>query len=147
MNKDEIDEHLLHILAEDARQSSNQLAKKLNVSAATVRRRISKLTQSGILHIVGLVDASKIDTFLITMIGLDVESDKIESVMVTLAQNPEVRLIFSTVGRFDVLALLRFSSREHLASFLHGDLFKIEGVKNSETFICLTLGKYPLVLP
>lgn len=147
MNIDEIDEQLLSILAEDACQSGEKIAKKLNVSAATVRRRIKKLIQAGILHIVGLVDSSKISSFLISVIALDIETGKIESAMETLANNPEVRLVFSTTGRFDIIALLRFRSTEGLASFLRKDMTKIDGIRNSETFICLTVGKYPLVLP
>jgi len=37
-----LDEWLIALLSEDARQSSQVLAKQLNVSSSTVRRRISK---------------------------------------------------------------------------------------------------------
>ena len=54
-----IDERLIQLLRENGRQSSNVLAKRLDVSSATVRRRIKNLVQSGVLRIVPVVDAGK----------------------------------------------------------------------------------------
>ncbi|MFQ5874857.1 MAG: Lrp/AsnC family transcriptional regulator [Dehalococcoidia bacterium] len=57
---DSLDEQLVHLLEWDARQSSEALAKQLQVSPSTVRRRIRKLMQSGILRTVAFVDPTKL---------------------------------------------------------------------------------------
>jgi len=44
-----LDERLIELLSQDARQSSQALAKRLNVSSSTIRRRISKLVKRGVL--------------------------------------------------------------------------------------------------
>jgi len=54
---------------------------------------------------------------------------------------PEVVKAFTTTGRFDAFALVRFSSNERLSSFLRKEITKIEGIKNSETFVCLHMEK------
>ena len=58
---DSLDEQLITLLGEDASKSSKALAKQLNVSQATIRRRIKDLMNSGALRIVGVVEPEKID--------------------------------------------------------------------------------------
>ncbi|MEJ2739788.1 MAG: AsnC family transcriptional regulator, partial [Dehalococcoidia bacterium] len=57
---DSLDTQLIQLLGQDARQDSKTLAKELNTSSATVRRRLKKLLQSGILHIIGVIDPSEV---------------------------------------------------------------------------------------
>ena len=51
---DLIDEKIVRILGEDGRQTSEQIAKELNISAATVRRRIKKLVENDMLRFVAV---------------------------------------------------------------------------------------------
>ena len=44
-----LDERLIELLSQDARQNSQALAEQLNVSSSTIRRRISKLVKRGVL--------------------------------------------------------------------------------------------------
>ena len=47
---DEVDNKLINLLEQDAWQRSAALAKILNVSEATLRRRLRRLIQSGVVH-------------------------------------------------------------------------------------------------
>ena len=58
-----------------------------------------------------------------------------------LAQRPEIGWVSTTTGRFDILALARFASTDELSDFVEKKVTRIEGVNNSETFICLRIGK------
>ena len=138
---DEIDKHLLFLLEKDARQSSQKLARELMVSAATVRRRLNKLIQAGVLRIVGVADPCQIGPCLIVLLALDVDSGKVELAMKSLASNPEVKFAFSTIGRFDIIAIVWFDSTEDINYFLQRKVQSIDGLRKSETFICLTVGK------
>lgn len=138
---DEIDKDLLQLLQKDGRQSSEALAKKLTISSTAVRRRIRKLIQDGILRIVGIVDPKKVGLPLIAFITFDVAHDKVESVMDTLAKREDVILVTSTTGRFDVLAVARFASTDQLSDFLQKQLPKMDGIRDSETYISLGVRK------
>ena len=140
---DEIDEHLISLLEKDARQSSRKLAGKLGVSAATVRRRMDELVRTEVLHIVGVADHCKLGPCLITVLALDIEENKIELATETLVSRPEVKYVFFTTGRFDVIAIARFDSPEGLTHFLRKQVASIDGLRNSETFICLHMRKRP----
>jgi len=46
------DQQLIRLLAEDARQTSEALAKQLGVNPSTVRHGLQKLTKDGVIRIV-----------------------------------------------------------------------------------------------
>ena len=138
---DSVDVQLVQLLGQYARQSSKSLAEQLHLSSATVRRRLRKLIQSGALNIVGIVDPSKFGLPLAAMINLNVAHDKLEAAVEALANRPEIRWVSTTTGRFDIMALGRFNSTDNLSDFLSNHLAEIEGVRDSETFICLDVRK------
>ncbi len=138
---DSVDEQLIRLLGQDARQSSESLAKQLNLSSATVRRRLRKLIRSDLLHIVGVVDPVRFTFPLAAVIALDVAHDKLESAMELLVNQPEIKWVSSTTGRFDIVAMARFHSTDNLSEFLTKQLAQMEWVKDSETFICLDVRK------
>ena len=138
MNKpDATDEQIIRLLTEDGRQDSETLAKKLHLSAATVRRRLKKLMQNDVLRIVAVVDPTKFGLALSAIFAFDVAHNKLTSVLEALAKRPEIRWVSTTTGRYDIIAQARFASNDQLAEFVEKELTKIKGVRDSETFICL----------
>ena len=138
---DSLDEQLLRLLGQDARQNSETLAKQLNLSSATVRRRLRKLLRSELLHIIGVTDPASFGFPLAAVIALDISHNKLESAIEVLAKQSEVQWISTTTGRFDIIALAQFRSSERLSNFITKELTQLEGVKDSETFICLDVQK------
>jgi len=138
---DSVDEQIVRLLGKDARQNSETLAKHLNLSAATVRRRLRKLLQSDLLRIVGVVDPTSFGFPLIVIITLDVTHDKVELATELLSNLPEVRFASTITGRYDVIVIARFRSTEHLSEFITKELGKVEGLRDSETFVCLEVKK------
>ncbi len=138
---DSFDKQLISLMGQDAKQSSEALAKKLKVSSATVRRRLRKLTRNDLLHVVGVVDPANFGLPLAAMIALDVDHDRLESAMDELVNRPEIKWVSTTTGRFDIVAVARFPSTDSLSDFLTDQLGKIEGVRDSETLVCLEIKK------
>ena len=135
--RESIDIQLVRLLGQDARQNSETLARQLNISSATVRRKLRKLIQSGSLYIIGVVDPSMFGLPLTAILALDVDHEKLKGAMEKLANRSEITWISTTTGRFDIIARRRFASTDDLSSFLTDQVAMIDGVKNSETFICL----------
>ncbi len=138
---DSLDKPLIELLQVDAHQSSEKLARQLKVSPSTVRRRIRGLITSGVLHIVAVVDPDKVGFPLTAIIALDIAHEKLDSAMNMLASRSEVKWVSSTTGRFDVMAYAQFRSTEELSSFVEKELARMEGLRDSETFICLRVRK------
>ncbi len=138
---DSIDEQLVRLLGQDAWQNSETLAKQLKLSSATVRRRLRKLIRDELLHIVGVIDPTKFGFPVAVVITINVAHDKLELVVEALAKRPDILWVSTTTGRFDVIALAGFRSTNRLSEFVTKELAQLEGVKDSETFVCLDVKK------
>ena len=136
-----IDGKLIQLLMHDADQNSESLAAKLKVSASTVRRRRRKLTQTGVLRNAIVVDPTKAGFPVSAIIAFDVINDKIELVAEQLARRPEITYLGITTGRFDMWASAWFHSMDECGNFLGGILNKIDGVRDTETFITFRVVK------
>lgn len=142
---DETDNSLIKLLREDAHRSSEVLAKKLGISPATVRRRTRRLVKDNVMRIHALINPDKVGQPLAVIFTFDVDHGSLDSVMRYLSKQPEMKWVFSTTGRFDVMALARLGSTEELSKFVQDKLLNLEGVRNSETFVCLHEERSPFV--
>jgi Lrp/AsnC family transcriptional regulator for asnA, asnC and gidA len=138
---DTLDIKIAQIIGRDAKQSSDAIAKQLNVNSATVRRRLKNLIDNGYIHIVGVVDPVDFGLPVAAIFSLDVDNDKVEAVMSLLNEQPEIRWTATTTGRYDIFAIGRFGSMNDLSEFLSNKLGHVEGLRNAETSICLNVEK------
>ncbi len=134
---DSLDDSIIKLLERNAWQSSEELAKQLHVSSSTIRRRIRRLTQEGVMRAVAIADLSKTGVPLTAVLALNVELQYVDGALKAISALPEVKWVATTTGRFDVLALARFHSTDELAAFVRKELIKVKGLKGSETFVCL----------
>ncbi len=137
---DLLDEKLIELLGKDARQSSEELAKQLNVSAATIRRRVGKLLESEIVRIVGVVDPKKMGYNLAAIMTIDIAHNAINAALKMLSDRKGVSWVSTNTGRHDIIILAHFRSTDDLAEFI-GTINSIKGLKGSETFVSLHIAK------
>jgi Lrp/AsnC family transcriptional regulator for asnA, asnC and gidA len=143
---DSVDTQIVKLLGLNANLSSAKLAKQLGISSANVRRRLNKLLKSDMVRIVGAIDPYKYGFTVPVMIGLDIEHKKLDSVIEMLAARDEIVWISTSTGRFDVIALALFKTNDELSDFLTKYLQKLQGIRDSESFICLNMMKKPLIV-
>ena len=136
-NIDEIDVQIIAALDEDVRSPYKSLAGKIKVDQVTIRRRLKKLIENGILRLGALVDYSKIGPSVHVLFALNVNSDNVDSVLQQIGELRQISWVSSVTGRFDLIALGRFSSHDELAEFVHEDLRTINGLQSTETFVFL----------
>ena len=79
--------------------------------------------------------------FLVKEFAFDVAHEKLDSVAEILSLKPEVRWLSVTTGRFDVIAIVWFPSSEEFFTFLQTEVGVLEGVRDTETFVCLHTDK------
>jgi len=138
---DSLDKRLLEKLGENALQSGEMLARQLGVSPSTIRRRMRRLNQSGIVKVSALVHPAEVGYPLVAIIAFDVAHDMVDTVAQALAKHPEVKWVTSTTGRYDVLSFAWFRSADELSDFLQKGLSGVEGIRDTETYICLQVKK------
>jgi len=135
---DSLDQELINLLSKNARQSSDMLAGQLGVDSSTVRRRINKLVRQGVLTFSINPNPDLIGFPVRAVLALDVAPDRVSTVIESLRSREEIRWISPTSGRFDIIAIAWFPSNESIYSFLEGAVGELEGVRRTETFICLS---------
>ena len=133
---DELDRKLINLLTKNAKTSFQVMAKELNSSPSTIRRRYLNLINQGVIEIVARVDPIKIGIETIGTLGLNVEHACLENVLETLNDRQDIHFITVTSGRYNVIAVAWATSTENLYKITL-EISKLEGVRNFETFIAL----------
>ena len=104
---DDIDRQLIGLLRADARASVASLAKAIGVSRGTVQNRLGRLTANG--TIVGYTVRLKPDIEeqrMRAFMTVAVEGSQVDAVIRALRGEPAVAALYSTNGRWDIVAEL-----------------------------------------
>ena len=137
MHIDNIDQALISLLRQNARESVATLASKLGVSRGTVTNRMDRLERDGL--IVGYSVRLRPDVqpdVLRAWMSIEIVGNDTRRVMASLLGEPGVAALHSTNGRWDLLAELQVASLEELSRVLER-IRLIKGISNSETSIHL----------
>jgi Lrp/AsnC family transcriptional regulator for asnA, asnC and gidA len=137
----ELDKRIIEHLQQDGRRPFTQIATELGVSEAAVRVRTNRLVERGILQIVGVTDPLKLGFHQQAMIGIRCERDRLIDVADAVAAFPEVDYVVITAGTYDLLIETVCEDNEALLNFLTGRLRRIDGVRETETFVYLRMVK------
>ena len=140
-NLDEIDRKIIAALREDGRVPFAQIAEQLNVSPGMIRMRYSRLVEAGLLKVVAISNPLRMGYNTMAVIGIRAEGSLLMQVAEKVAALDEVIYLILTSGTFDIMAEVICRDRAHLLQFLTERLYKIEGVRESETFMHLKIVK------
>jgi Lrp/AsnC family transcriptional regulator for asnA, asnC and gidA len=138
---DEMDRAIVSHLQYDGRMPFTEIAAKLGVSEGTVRHRVKRMKDHGLLQIVAIVEPQLLEWNAAGMIGISVQPGQVEAVGEQLAQFPEVTYLFMASGGFDLFVEVFCRDREHFVSFLNKKLQQVPGVERTETFMILKMFK------
>src|SRR3954452_294496 len=129
------DRAIIRLLQLNARISYAELSRETGIPESTVRRRMDRLQQRGVIEFAMLAEPAKLGYDLRAMIGLKIELNRLEEIADTLRSMNEVTFAAFVTGNFDILIQTVVRSQEALVEFLTKKLARIEGVKSTETFV------------
>ncbi|MCL7394570.1 MAG: Lrp/AsnC family transcriptional regulator, partial [Thaumarchaeota archaeon] len=90
---------LIKLLIENSRTSYVEIAKKLGVSEAAVRKRIKRLEDLGVIRRYTIdVDPKRLGYEVLAIIGLDVEPEHLLKIMEELRSREEAVKLYLTSG-------------------------------------------------
>jgi DNA-binding Lrp family transcriptional regulator len=138
---DDTDRALIGLLRADARAPVAALAKALGVSRGTVQNRMTRLARNG--TIIGYTVRLKPDVEeqrMRALMTVAVEGNKLDAVIKALRGEPAVGALYSTNGRWDIVAELRADSLEGFDRVL-ARIRLIEGISQTETSLLLSTFK------
>ena len=135
---DKLDHDLIALLRKDARAPAAMLAKQLKASRSTVQNRIVRLQRAGVLLGFTVRLASEQAGHPVRAITqIEVRGGAGDKVIAALKRLPEVVGVYSTNGRWDLVAELRADTLESFDRVLNA-IRRIPGIASSETSILLS---------
>lgn len=137
---DDAGKAIIRQLQEDGRRSYTAIAGAVGLSEAAVRSRVRALIDSGVMQVVAVTDPMRLGFGVMAMIGVRADGDT-RAVADRLSGLDEVEYVVLTSGRYDVLAEVVCRDNEHLLELLNERLRRLEGVRETETFIFLRVHK------
>lgn len=138
---DDIDHHIINALREDGRVAFAQLAEQLKVSPGMIRQRYSRLVELGYLKVVAVTNPLMMGKRTMAMIGIRTDGRKMLDVANKLVQFDEVVYIVVVSGRFDIMIEVFCRDHEDLLEFITEKLSKVDGVRETESFMHLKIVK------
>ena len=146
---DTLDNEIIRLLTENGRMPVGEMAKKLNVTAPTVRNRIKELEKNGIFKVSGLVDPSRHRKMITALVTMSVRSEgKLDKILDKIAKLPNVSWVGVVTGRYDIIAeVMCVEGKEELYRFTTETILKMGNIIRSETFIFMKSKNNWLCLP
>jgi Lrp/AsnC family transcriptional regulator for asnA, asnC and gidA len=138
---DETDRQIISILQKDGRAPFAQIAEMLQVSAGMVRVRYNRLVEMGALRVVGITNPVRMGYQTMALIGIKVEANRLMEIADEVAALDEVIYLIIVSGAYDIIAEIVCKDQNHMLQFLSERLYKIEGVRESESFMHLKIVK------
>jgi Lrp/AsnC family transcriptional regulator for asnA, asnC and gidA len=120
---------------QDGRKSYKIIAEDLGVSENTVRSRVSKLEEEGVLEIVGLVDPETIPRHRVVMVGVKLTTMDLVKKGEEFSRVRGVVSVSVVTGRFDLILMVLLKEGFGLLEFYTEEVSRLEGVQSVETFV------------
>jgi Lrp/AsnC family transcriptional regulator for asnA, asnC and gidA len=136
---DKLDNEIIRLLTENGRMPIGEMARKLKVTAPTIRKRIKGLEKKGIFKISGLIDPSKHHEMITALVAMSVRSNgKLDIILDKIARLPNVVWAGVVTGRYDIIAeVVCVDGKDELYQFTTDTILKTGNVVRSETFIIM----------
>ncbi len=135
---DNIDKKIINILGKHGRINNKNIASQLFVSEGTIRNRIRKLTESGVLTVSGLINPNTVDDKQLVFLGIRISSSKdLEKKAEEISELHRVQSACIISGRYDIIIEVWVDLKYGLIDFVSKQLTSIDGINSTESFVVL----------
>lgn len=138
---DRTDIAILSILVRNSRETYIRMAEQLNVTEATVRRRIHALVSKGlILAFTTRINFSAVENTVRAFVHLQVSSERLNEVIAKLRHHKRVAAVHRVTGPHNLLLVALFVSASELQDFVDNFL-RMDGISGTEIQIVMSSHK------
>ena len=122
-------------------KDNDEIARNLNVSEGTIRRRIKIMKSDDILNVYAVPNPKKTGYNAEALIGIQVDPNKLDEVGNAISNHEYTTWVSRTTGGYDIFTWVTIPDSKELTNFLTYYLGNLEGVNKTETFISLEVLK------
>ena len=138
---DTIDLSIIESLQKDGREAFAQIAERLNVSPGMIRQRYNRLVEMGYLKIVAVTNPLMMGIRTMALIGIHTDGHKLMQVAEKISKLDDVVYLVIVSGRYDIICEVFCRDHEDLLKFLTEKLAKVDGIRETESFMHLKIVK------
>ena len=120
---------------QEGRKSYKQIAVALGVSENTVKSRVRKLEDEGILKIAGYVDPESMEGHQIVYIGVKLKDMDYPAKGEEISRLRRVVSVGVVTGRYDLIVTVHLKTGFGLLEFLSEELGRVDRIESVETFM------------
>jgi Lrp/AsnC family transcriptional regulator, regulator for asnA, asnC and gidA len=139
---DDLDERIVDKLSRDARVSNRQIAAEFGVTEGTIRSRIKRLQNEGLIQFTVVTDFRLAGSPNLVMLAIHADPSRVPTLARQLSEIPELGCVIVTLGRCSLLVMGLFTSIEQVNELITSRIRSLEGVHEVETSISVHNIKY-----
>lgn len=117
------------------RKSYKKIADKLKITENTVRTRVNKLKDEGVLEICGLFNPADLPGYQTVIIGIKLSAANLVEKGEEISKLRGVISASVVTGRYDLIIQVLFKPGFKLLEFYTDEISKVEGINTVETFV------------
>lgn len=110
-----------------------QIARELNVPEATIRARMKRLSDLGVLRIVAFVDPREFGDSQLALVELTIQPSRHDAVIHALVGMRETTYVSTVLGASDVVCEIHCADNQELWEILNSRIATIPGVLTMST--------------
>lgn len=119
----------------DGRKSYKLIAQELSITENTVRSRVNRMIEDGILEISGNVRVDVLRGHSLLYLGVKLKTMELQEKAKEFSKLKGVVSVGIVTGRYDLILQVLLSEEYNLLEFVTGQVAKIKDVQTVESFI------------
>jgi Lrp/AsnC family transcriptional regulator, regulator for asnA, asnC and gidA len=139
---DKLDQGIVEKLARDARISNRAIAAELGVTEGTIRTRVKRLQNEGLIQFTVVTDFRMAGSPNLCMMGIDADPSQVSELARSLSDLEEITCVIVLLGRYSLLAMGLFTNIEQLNDLVTERIRPMPGVQRVETSVSVHNLKY-----
>lgn len=140
---DDLDIKILQELIDDGRQSSRRIARSHDVSEGTIRTRLGRLTQAGLVKVVAMVEPVALGLAgVIACVSLRADRACLSAIQKELAALPELVFMAVCVGGADLSVAFAASDPQQLIELISGRVQTIDGILATDALLMVDVIRF-----
>lgn len=141
---DSLDFKIINLLQQNGRIPYRDIARSIDTPEATVRYRMKRLLDDGIITISAFINTGKVRHENVAYVELKVKPDFFETVLGELVNMESISYLSAVTGEFDIMLEYIYQDNEDLLSFINW-LKKKEVITdlNSRNILKIYKAQYP----
>jgi len=143
LTPDKTDQQIIERLRRE-NATNSAVAEELGLSESTVRQRLKRLTESGVLKVTARIDPDALAGRQLVLIAANVDKvANLEEKAREVGALEKVLSVSLVSGRYDLMIEVLVDSNRGLVDFLTGEMSQVSGLTTTESFLLLkNYGKF-----